>query len=79
MPSTDTKPELTAKASVAQPVSQPAVYANGLSIFKDCMIENPLLSSVSLTRRLLQILKKVRVVWDFSDNILDLRLVMVRQ
>jgi hypothetical protein len=30
MPSTDTKPELTAKASVAQPVSQPAVYANGL-------------------------------------------------
>jgi hypothetical protein len=31
MPSTDTKPELTAKASMAQPVSQPAVYANGLS------------------------------------------------
>jgi hypothetical protein len=31
MPSTDTKPELTAKASVAQPVSQPAVYANGLT------------------------------------------------
>jgi hypothetical protein len=30
MPSTDTKPELTAKASIAQPVSQPAVYANGL-------------------------------------------------
>jgi hypothetical protein len=30
MPSTDTKPELTAKASMAQPVSQPAVYANGL-------------------------------------------------
>jgi hypothetical protein len=30
MPSTDTKPELTAKASTAQPVSQPAVYANGL-------------------------------------------------
>jgi hypothetical protein len=30
MPSTDTKPELTAKASVAQPVSQAAVYANGL-------------------------------------------------
>jgi hypothetical protein len=29
MPS-DTKPELTAKASMAQPVSQPAVYANGL-------------------------------------------------
>jgi hypothetical protein len=30
MPSTDTKPELTAKASMAQPVSQPAVYASGL-------------------------------------------------
>jgi hypothetical protein len=30
MPSTDTKPELTSKASMAQPVSQPAVYANGL-------------------------------------------------
>jgi hypothetical protein len=26
----DTKPELTAKTSMAQPVSQPAVYANGL-------------------------------------------------
>jgi hypothetical protein len=31
MPYTDTKPELIAKASMAQPVSQPAVYANGLS------------------------------------------------
>jgi hypothetical protein len=30
MPSTDTKPELIAKASMAQPVPQPAVYANGL-------------------------------------------------
>jgi hypothetical protein len=30
MPSADTKPELTAKASMAQPVSQPAVYANVL-------------------------------------------------
>jgi hypothetical protein len=30
MPSTDTKPELTAKASMDQPVSQPAVYASGL-------------------------------------------------
>jgi hypothetical protein len=30
MPSTDPKPELTAKASMAQSVSQPAVYANGL-------------------------------------------------
>jgi hypothetical protein len=29
MPSTDPKPELTAKASMAQPVSQPVVYANG--------------------------------------------------
>jgi hypothetical protein len=32
MPSTDTKPELTAKSSMAQPISQPAVYANGLKI-----------------------------------------------
>jgi hypothetical protein len=30
MPSTDTKPELTAKALMAQPISQPAVYVNGL-------------------------------------------------
>jgi hypothetical protein len=30
MPSTDIKPELKAKTSMAQPVSQPAVYANGL-------------------------------------------------
>jgi hypothetical protein len=36
MPSTDTKPELTAKTSMAQPVSQPAVYANGLTcLFMD--------------------------------------------
>jgi hypothetical protein len=34
MPCTDTKPELTAKASMAQPVSQPAVYANGLMMYK---------------------------------------------
>jgi hypothetical protein len=33
IPSTATKPELTAKASMAQPVSQPAVYANGLIKF----------------------------------------------
>jgi hypothetical protein len=33
MPSTDTKPELTAKGSMAQPVSQPAVYANGLMAY----------------------------------------------
>jgi hypothetical protein len=32
MPSTDTKPELTAKASMTQPVSQPAVYVNGLKM-----------------------------------------------
>jgi hypothetical protein len=32
MPSTDTKPELTSKASMAQPVSQPAVYVNGLKV-----------------------------------------------
>jgi hypothetical protein len=31
VPSTDPKPELTAKASMAQPVSQPAVYASGLT------------------------------------------------
>jgi hypothetical protein len=31
MPSTDIKPELTAKSSMAQPVSQPAVHANGLN------------------------------------------------
>jgi hypothetical protein len=30
MPSIVTKPELTAKASMAQPVSQPAVYASEL-------------------------------------------------
>jgi hypothetical protein len=33
MPSTDPKPELTAKASMAQPVSHTAVYANGLRRF----------------------------------------------
>jgi hypothetical protein len=32
MPSTDTKPELTAKASMAQPVSQPAVCSSGLRL-----------------------------------------------
>jgi hypothetical protein len=30
VPSTDPKPELTAKASIVQSVAQPAVYANGL-------------------------------------------------
>jgi hypothetical protein len=39
VPSTDTKPELTAKDSMAQPVSQPAVYANGLiQIFSSVVI-----------------------------------------
>jgi hypothetical protein len=35
MPSTDTKPELTARASMAQPISQPAVYANRLKHLAD--------------------------------------------
>jgi hypothetical protein len=39
MPSTDTKPELAAKASMAQPVSQPAVYANGLNAWKERLSE----------------------------------------
>ena len=34
MPSTDRRLELTAKASMAQPVSQPAVYCNGLKVGK---------------------------------------------
>jgi hypothetical protein len=41
MPSTDTKPELTAKASMAQPVSQPAVYANGLSKLVELQLSTP--------------------------------------
>jgi hypothetical protein len=32
MPSTDRKPELTTKASMAQPISQLTVYASGLTI-----------------------------------------------
>jgi len=32
MPSTDTKLELTAKPSMGQPVSQPALCVNGLKI-----------------------------------------------
>jgi hypothetical protein len=36
MPSTDRKLELTAKASMAQPVSQPAVYASGLINYQNC-------------------------------------------
>jgi hypothetical protein len=43
MPSTDTKPELTAKSPMAQPVSQPAVYANGLICFPSLRIESWLL------------------------------------
>ena len=33
MPSTDRKLELTAKASMAQPVSQPALCCNGLKFY----------------------------------------------
>ena len=47
MPSTDRKLELTAKASMAQPVSQPAVCGNGLkqennitSSVYDCTVED---------------------------------------
>jgi hypothetical protein len=39
MPSTDTKPELTAKTSMAQPVSQPTGYANGLKFLWQCVHE----------------------------------------
>jgi hypothetical protein len=41
IPSTDTKPELTAKASMAQPLSQPVVYANGLIV---CSVSQPAVS-----------------------------------
>jgi hypothetical protein len=34
MPSTDRKLELTAKASMAQPVSQPAVCSSGLTLLQ---------------------------------------------
>jgi hypothetical protein len=47
MPSTDTKPELTAKSSMAQPVSQPAVYANGLKGYD--MREGYFFLSISLS------------------------------
>jgi len=36
MPSTERKLELTAKASMAQPVSQPALCCNGLTINHIC-------------------------------------------
>jgi hypothetical protein len=41
MSSTDTKPELTAKASMVQPVSQPAVYVNGLIVVRhtECFVQ----------------------------------------
>jgi hypothetical protein len=42
MPSTDRRLELTTKASMAQPVSQPAVYANGLR----CFIERRIVGNV---------------------------------
>ena len=38
MPSTDRNLELTAKASMAQPVSQPAVCSNGLREKKNLMM-----------------------------------------
>jgi len=39
-PSTDRKLELTAKASMAQPVSQPAVCSNGLKCFNNSTFFN---------------------------------------
>jgi hypothetical protein len=54
MPSADTKPKLTAKSSMAQPVSQPAVYANGLMCF---------LPSTSRSY-------KFSLPWGFSDSVL---------
>jgi hypothetical protein len=38
MPSTERKLELTAKASIAQPVSQPAVCSNGLRKYSLCIL-----------------------------------------
>jgi hypothetical protein len=48
MPSTDTKPELTAKASMAQPVSQTAVYANGLSSSLRNFLHSPVVAELLL-------------------------------
>jgi hypothetical protein len=45
MPSTDRKLELTAKASMAQPVSQPAVCSNGLTKFQMAPTPSTLTSS----------------------------------
>jgi hypothetical protein len=51
MPSTDTKPELTAKSSMAQPVSQPTVYANGLTHQpKNVLIKIKLMRNINLIR-----------------------------
>ena len=47
MPSTDRKLELTAKASMAQPVSQPALCCNGLSMSDKIIMVN----SSSLCRK----------------------------
>jgi hypothetical protein len=47
MPSTERKLELTAKASMAQPASQPAVCSNGLTVCVSC--EDVTLHSVLLT------------------------------
>jgi hypothetical protein len=52
MPSIDTKPELTAKSSMAQPVSQPAVYANGLkgiSVFRVIQEERSVIVWMTVT------------------------------
>jgi hypothetical protein len=50
MPSTDTKLEVTAKASMAQPVSQPAVYANGLIMLYSCQLEETASAQLSFQK-----------------------------
>ena len=45
-PSTDRKLELTAKASMAQPVSQPAVCSNGLKQLLHVWVQSPSSGSV---------------------------------
>jgi hypothetical protein len=52
VPSIDTKPELTAKASMAQPVSQPAVYANGLSAASQALPPSDKAASYTVIPRL---------------------------
>jgi hypothetical protein len=54
MPSTDTKPELTANASMAQPVSQPAVYASGLINHR---VKNSLLIKSTRYFKIIKIIK----------------------